>query len=139
MELTDNEILLIEIIRHFDFLRRYGYSISELSLYGKAGRPAYIIYDAYRNRLRIEFSMGHLKVEVLHCVFFLRTKKINVSDVAKQHGLWFDSVCSVFEKIESYSAFIKKYSEEILGRKMLQNAASILDLTGNKKDTNDSC
>lgn len=43
MEINDDEMVLIEILRNFDFLRNYNYTISKLNLYG---REHYIVYDS---------------------------------------------------------------------------------------------
>lgn len=49
MEINDDEMVLIEILRNFDFLRNYNYTISKLNLYG---REHYIVYDSLLSMYR---------------------------------------------------------------------------------------
>lgn len=70
MNLTDNEMALILILRKFDFLRQNDYSIKELLLYGK---DHYLIFEntKIRQKLYIEWAPSNsLEIKCTRMLLF---------------------------------------------------------------------
>lgn len=108
MKLIDNEIIMIELLRHFDFLRRYNFAITKLSVYGKS---SYITYSSHHEQLHIEWDKG-LNIEIYKGRLFMY-KCINVSSFAKRHGILLDTGY-IYEQIKKYAEFIKKNDKQLL-------------------------
>ncbi len=107
MELRESEEYLIQILRHFDFLRRHHYDIQQLCIYG---REPYIVFGSRHAKLYMDLGMTNVEFRKGN---ILMEKKIDISEYAKkQHGIWLDSI-SVIERIKNYSEFIKKYFDEL--------------------------
>ena len=110
IELKDNEVVLITILRNFDFLRHLNYSIDEISLYG---RTHYVTYKSFYNSILIKWCMWdylHIEIDMSYLVLF--NKKIVVSEEAKKYGYILTNG-SVFEQITNFSSFIKQYYFEL--------------------------
>lgn len=107
-KLTLNEEILVGVLRHFDFLRAYNFSITRLNVFGK-GR--YLVYSSRRKQLCIEWSIG-FDVE-LRTERMLKFKCVDVSNLAKQYGILLDTGY-IFERIANYANFIKNHANELL-------------------------
>lgn len=107
-KLTLNEEIYVDLLRHFDFLRAYEFSITGLNVYG---RDHYLVYSSHRKELFIKWGDG-FEVEI-STGGLLRVKRVDVSSFAKQHGILLDTGY-LFERIDNYAVFIKKHADELL-------------------------
>ena len=107
-KITLNEKILLEVLRHFNFLRKYHFIITQISIYG---RTHYIVYSSNRKQLYIEWDRG-ITIELRTGNLF-KYKSIDVSYIPKQYGILLDTGY-VFEQIAKYADFIKKNASELL-------------------------
>ncbi len=106
--LTLNEKILLEVLRQFDFLRAYRFSITQLNIFG---REHSIVYSSPRKQIYIKWDV-EFEVE-LRQERILKYKSVDVSNYAKQYGILLDAGY-IFERIAKYADFIKKHKNDLL-------------------------
>lgn len=107
-KLTLNEEILVDVLRHFDFLRAYNFSITRLSLFG---REHYLVYSSKQKQLYIKWDTG-FEVE-LRSRRFIKYKCVDISNLAKQYGILLDTGYT-FERIAKYADFLKNRADLLI-------------------------
>lgn len=107
-KLTLNEEILVDVLRHFDFLRVYNFSITRLSLFG---REHYLVYSSKQKQLYIKWDTG-FEVE-LRSRRFIKYKCVDISNLAKQYGILLDTGYT-FERIAKYADFLKNRADLLI-------------------------
>lgn len=108
---TEDELVLIYLLRKFGSLLQEGYKIDSLSI---SGRARYIALNGRRYRLTINWDTGWLKMTRTRWGFLPEKHTKDIAELAQQQGILLDTGFSIYERIDQYADYIDKHKELLL-------------------------
>ena len=106
LELSFSEITFILLMRHFDFLRNKGYSITQLTLYG---REPYVVFSnkSYKREITISWApQSDVHISFLDTSFFTGSKEFTIEEAARMFNIVLVESFNVEEVIKNKAEFV---------------------------------